>query len=302
MFNSSRASANSIINRVMSNANGIGQSKSQSRNSSNIRGENGHKVSDKAHSIKEVQNLRSITTQYINYVKENYEGKVAGNINTDSAKSFLEEKSQEVSGGTLNTYISTLNKVADNLNKDHIGNLSREAIKDIKDDIKEHTGLQTEHINRAYDNPEAIKEQMQHSTMSISAELQHEAGLRASDSIDSSKWTINNDNTLTIQGSKGGLTYMTAPLSNKLIQKTTEAKEMNYKANYTEYKEDLKEAVEETGQNWNGTHGLRYSFAQERVEELKNQGYTKDQANGQTSLEMGHSRLDITDHYTTFHN
>lgn len=52
MFNSSRASANSIINRVMSNANGIGISKSKSRDKSDIRGENGHKVSDKAHSIK----------------------------------------------------------------------------------------------------------------------------------------------------------------------------------------------------------------------------------------------------------
>jgi len=303
MFNSSRASANSIINRVMSNANGIGESKSQSRNISDIRGENGHKVSDKAHSIKEVQNLRSVTTQYVNYVKENYEGKVSGNINADSAKSFLEAKAQEVSGGTLNTYISTLNKVADNLNKDNIGNLNRETIQSIKNDIKEHIELRNEHINRAYDNPEAIKEQMQHSTMSISAELQHEAGLRASDSIDSSKWTINNnDNTLTIQGSKGGLTYTTLSLSNELIQRTIEAKEMNYKANYTEYKEDLKEAVKNTGQKWNGTHGLRYSFAQERVEDLKAQGYTNDQANGQTSIEMGHSRLDITDHYTNFQN
>jgi hypothetical protein len=68
---------------------------------------------------------------------------------------------------------------------------------------------------------------------------------------------------------------------------------MSYRANYGEYREALKEAVEQTNQKWSGTHGLRYSFAQERLEELENNGYTDLEAKGQTSLEMGHSRLDI---------
>ena len=300
MFNANRASANSIINRVMSNANGIGQSKTESRNSSNLTGANGHKVSDKAHSIKEMQNLRSVTTQYINYVKENFNGKVANNINAESAKQFILAKAQEVGQGTLNTYISTLNKVADNLNKDHIGNLNREAIQNIKTDIKEHIELKSEHINRAYDNVEAIKIEMAHTPFSLSADLQAEAGLRANDVINSDKWQINNDNTLTIHNSKGGLTYTTAPLNSELINRVEEAKEMGYKANYTEYREALREAIQNTNQEYTGTHGLRYSFAQERLEELKQQGYTQEEAKGQVSLELGHSRLDITDHYTKF--
>nr|WP_321266176.1 integrase domain-containing protein [uncultured Sulfurimonas sp.] len=284
----------------MSNANGIGSSKIDSRNNSNQTGENGHKVSDKAHSVKEVQNLRSVTNQYINHVKENYEGKVASNINADSAKSFLEAKSQSVSGGTLNTYSSLMNKVADNLNKDNIGSLNRADIQSIKNELKERVELKSEHINRAYNNPHAIKAEMQNSTMSISADLQHEAGLRANDAIDSSKWTINPNNTITINGSKGGNDYTTRELSQNTIDKAQSAINANYKANYTEYKEALKEAVEATGQTWdkNGTHGLRYDFAQERVQELIKDGKTQDEANGQTSLEMGHSRLDITNHYT----
>ena len=300
MFNAKRASANAIINRVMSNANGIGSSKTESRNNSDLKGENGHKVSDKAHSVKEVQNLRSVTTQYINHVKDTYDGKVAGNINADSAKSFLEAKAQEVSSGTLNTYSSLMNKVADNLNKDNIGSLNRQDIQSIRNDLKEDYGLKSDHLNRAYDNPEAIKAEMQNSTMSISADLQLEAGLRASDSIDSSKWTINPNNTITIENSKGGISYTTKELSQNTIEKAKSAIEANYKANYTEYKEALKEAVEKTGQEWdkNGTHGLRYSFAQERLEELKNLGMTENEAKGQVSLEMGHSRIDITNHYT----
>jgi len=298
MFNANRATASSIINRVMSNANGINVSKSLSRQRSDKIGANGHKVSDKAHSIKELQNMRSITTQYINYVKENYDGKVANNINSDSAKSFLEHKAEQVSSGTLNTYISTMNKISDNLNKDSIGTLSREDIQSIKSDIKENYSLAKNHENRAYNDPISIRNEMSHTPFSISSDLQHEAGLRANDSIDSSKWTINDDNSLTIHGSKGGITYQTAILSDSLINRVSEAKEMNYKANYTEYKDTLKEAVQSTGQNWSGTHGLRYNFAQEQVSQLQEQGYTKAQSDGLTSLYMGHSRLDITKHYT----
>jgi len=301
MFNAKRASANAIINRVMSNANGINQSKVEARNSSNQIGENGHKVSDKAHSIKEVQNLRSVTTQYINFVKENYAGKVAGNINAESAKAFLEAKAIEVKGSTLNTYTSLMQKVSDNLNKDGIGNLNRQDIRSIKQELKEDYSLSKEHINRAYDNTQAIQEQMRQTTMSLSADLQIEAGLRASDAINSDKWQINQDNTLTINDSKGGITYTTAPISNELIQRVQEAKEIGYRANYSEYREALKEAVQSTGQNYTGTHGLRYSFAQDRMEKLLGTGlYTRNEIKGQVSLEMGHSRLDITDHYTSF--
>lgn len=301
MFNARRASANAIINRVMSNANGIGRSKTEARNNSNITAENGHKVSDKAHSIKEMQNLRTVTTQYINFVKDNYAGKTAGNINAESAREFIFNKiADNVKGGTLNTYISALNKVADNLNKDNIGNLNREAIQNIKSDIKEVVELKSDHTNRAYENAEAIKQKMQDTIYALSTDLQAEAGLRANDSIDSSKWTINQNNTLTIHDSKGGLTYNTAPISHELIERVAEAKEMGYKANYEEYREALKEVAEATNQQWHGTHGLRYSFAQERIEQLREQGYTQTEAKGQVSLELGHSRLDITDHYTKF--
>jgi hypothetical protein len=300
MFNASRASANSIINRVMSNANGIGQSKSEARANSGLKGANGHNVSDKAHSIKEVQNMRSVTTQFVNFVNENYDGKVANNINADSAKAFLEAKAQEISGGSLNTYVSTMNKIADNLQKDGIGDLSREVIQDIKSDLKEAYSLHSEHINRAYEDTQAIKDEMQNTPYALSADLQHEAGLRADDAINSGKWSVNEDNTLTVHDSKGGIDYTTTHLSDELIQRVGEAIENGYNANYSEYRETLKEAVEATGQEWSGTHGLRYNFAQERVEELRENGHSEDEARGITSLEMGHSRLDITDHYTTF--
>jgi hypothetical protein len=298
MFNAKRASANSIVNKVMSNSNGIGQSKSSARAKSGLKGQNGHKVSDKAHSIKEMQNLRSFTKQYITHVKENYDGKVANNINENSLRTFIMEKMQEVSGGTLNTYFSTANKMIDNLNKDNIGNLTKEDVKDIKSDVKEFTNLKSEHTNRAYNDPQAIKDKMRNTPYSLSSNLQYEAGLRASDAINSDKWTLNQDNTLTIHESKGGLDYQTTQLSPETAERVQDAIQNGYRVSYEEYRATFKEVVENTGQNYTGTHGLRYNFAQTRIKELENYGFTKEEADGQTSLNMGHSRLDITNHYT----
>ncbi len=112
-----RASANAVIKALMSNAQGIGTSKIQSRNSSNLKGQNGHAISSKAHSIASMQNLRTVTTQYINYVDENYDGRVLNNINSESIRDFIDYKAEALADSSLNTYISELGKVVDNLNE-----------------------------------------------------------------------------------------------------------------------------------------------------------------------------------------
>ena len=46
-----------------------------------------------------------------------------------------------------------------------------------------------------------------------------------------------------------------------------------------------------------GGHGLRHSYAQERIEDLQRDGHTYDSALGLVSQEMGHFRADITEVY-----
>lgn len=292
-----RASGNAVIKAVMSNANGIGQSKTTARATSGVKGQNGQNISTKAHSISAVQNLRTVSTQYVNFVKDNYEGRVLENINNESIKDFIDSKLEDgVSGGTINTYISELGKFSDNLNQLGYENTNREEITAYRQELKEEgVILQGEHLDRAYDNAEQIVSDMYDNTpYGLSAELQYEAGLRADDALNSDKWTINEDNTLTITGSKGGVEYTTRELEHDLIERIGEAIENNYKGDYNEYRELLKETI---GEDYNGTHGLRYNYAQERVEELRQQGQTESEALSQTSLEMGHSREEITLHY-----
>lgn len=292
-----RSSANFIKAEVMKNANGLGQSKTEARANSDVKGQNGHDISTKAHSISSIENLRTVTNQYIDFVKENCDGKVAGNIDNESVKAFIDSKAQEVAGSTLNTYISALAKMSDNLNQLGVNTISREAITDYRNDLKENgVDLKSEHINRAYEDPSNIVNNMEINTpYGLSATLQQEAGLRVDDALNSSKWTLNADNSLHIEGSKGGINYDTKILSDETAERVREAIENGYKVPYDEYREALKENV--TGEDYNGTHGLRYNFAQERVEELKEQSYTHSEALSQTSLEMGHSREEITEHY-----
>jgi integrase len=63
------------------------------------------------------------------------------------------------------------------------------------------------------------------------------------------------------------------------------------------YRNNIQAAAEKTEQQYNGSHGLRWCFAQNRMAELKCTGVGYVQALGQVSREMGHNRISITEHY-----
>lgn len=287
----SRASAKAVINQVMSQANGIGSSKTEARRQSAVLGQNGQAISTKAHSIKSLQNLRSITTQFVNFIKETHGNRVVKNINNETIKEFINHKlEQGNSQGTINTYISTLSKMSDNLNRLNINSTSRSEITDYRNELKA-TGndLQKNHTNRAYNNPQAIVNEMRDSPYFLSAQLAYEAGLRADDAIHSDKWTLNSDNTVHIKGSKNGINYTTSTLSDETAQRVRDAIESGYKVNYGEFNKALKEVVANCNENWTGIHGLRYSYAQETI--------SNGVSRAELSLAMSHSRIEVLDVY-----
>jgi len=65
----------------------------------------------------------------------------------------------------------------------------------------------------------------------------------------------------------------------------------------TSYRDSLKAAAKATGQEYHGSHGLRWNFAQERFREVQECGLTHLQALQTVSQELGHNRVDITMHY-----
>ncbi len=63
------------------------------------------------------------------------------------------------------------------------------------------------------------------------------------------------------------------------------------------YRAHLKGAAAKTGQKYEGSHGLRWSWAQERHSALQQRGMNYEKSLSQVSQEMGHERGDITEHY-----
>lgn len=72
-----------------------------------------------------------------------------------------------------------------------------------------------------------------------------------------------------------------------------------FKIDADSYRSSLKEAAQASGQDYDkkGSHGLRWNFAQERLQEIQKHGYYHEQGQVVVSQEMGHERADITMHY-----
>jgi integrase len=296
-----RASANAIIKVVMNQANAIGRSKIGEKAQSSIIAQNGQKISQYNHSVSSQQNFRTVLTQYINYVKNNYDGKVLKSVNSNTMSEFIYQKSLEIKGSSLNSYISTMAKVSDTFNSFGIDTTDRASITSLRQDIKAMgVSLQKENINRSYSNPIALVEHIsQHTLYGLSAKLQLYAGLRIDDATNFNKLHINDNNTLRVIRSKGGINYATKKLSQRLIEELQEAKKQNVNIDKGEYRNALINASKETSQDYQGSHGLRYNYANFRVKELidSDSGLSLKESQLQCSLEMGHSRVEIVEHY-----
>lgn len=69
------------------------------------------------------------------------------------------------------------------------------------------------------------------------------------------------------------------------------------KIDHDKYRHELKKAAAATSQRYTGSHGLRHSFAQRRLEECLAHGMGEVVAKLKVAHEMGHSRPSITESY-----
>ena len=264
------------VSQILQKVNGIGTSKKETREQSGAKSlESGHKVSDKVHSYKSLENMRNDLTNLANYAKAEFQIKDIKEINIDIVKSWIDSKN--ISYNTASNYFSELNKVSDHFN------FTREEIKELRADLKNDlpkTVLET----RAYKNLEKIELNPKHQA---AFELQRDHGLRvnASTHIDLNKQLHGNTLTYREKGGKLSQKELNASLTSKIIKNAVNGK---YEVNKRTYSRNLQKKIEESGQKYNGTHGIRHTYAQKMLE-----NHTK----AEVSQEMGHSREEITDTY-----
>ena len=222
-----------------------------------------------------MENLKNDLTNLASFAKNEFQLRDIKEINIDIVKSWIDSKN--ISYNTASNYFSELNKVSDHFN------FTREEIKELRADLKNDlpkTVLET----RAYKNLEKIELNPKHQA---AFELQRDYGLRvnASTHIDLNKQL--NGNTLTYREKGGKLSQkeINPNLAQKLKENAVEGK---YEINKRTYARDFQKQIEKSGQKYNGTHGIRHTYAQKMLE---------THSKAEVSQEMGHSREEITDTY-----
>ena len=70
-----------------------------------------------------------------------------------------------------------------------------------------------------------------------------------------------------------------------------------FRLSYQAYSNDIKQACKNLGVAAHGSHGFRWTFAQNRVRTYQEYGYTYEQSLQGVSWEMKHFRASITEHY-----
>ena len=264
------------VSQILQKVNGIGTSKKDSREQSGVKSlESGHKISDKVHSFKSLENLKNDLTNLATYAKTEFKIQDIKAINIDIVSSWLESKN--IGYNTASNYASELNKVSDHFN------FTREEIKELRADLKKELP-KAELETRAYKNLEKIELKEKHQ---VAFELQRDYGLRvnASTHIDLNKQL--HGNTLTFREKGGKLSHK--ELSPNLAQKLkVNAVDGKYEINKRTYARDLQKQIEKSGQKYTGTHGIRHTYAQKMLE---------THSKAEVSQELGHTREEITDTY-----
>ena len=259
--------------------NGISVSKLERRNESGLSAENGHKVSDLFHSYKSLDNARADMLNLGKFAKDELGIKDMSKIGINGINEWI--KSKNITYRTASNYLSEINKV-----HEHLG-VSKEEIKELRAELKnnlERVGT-LHNTTRAYKSLDKIQLS---DKAQIAFELQRDYGLRAKEATHINLERQLKENTLSYLQKGGKLSEIT--LSPTLVSKIKEnAVNGKYELNYKTYSRELKAAIEKTGQKYNGTHGIRHTFAQNQLEA----GTSKQNV----SEMMGHVREEITNVY-----
>lgn len=293
-----RGSINYQVGQIWKQVDGIGISKSITREESTIKGQNGHNVSNKVHSFNSKDEFINRAKELGNYAKQHFGIKDMQSINNEVITSYINHKIEDgLKYRSISTYISQLEKIQVGLSQmdqklqSHQNLFTRESLVEARATARLES-LKSEHINRAYNNPNAFQSDLSKKSQ-ITLQLQKNHGLRVDEATKIKNSQLMGNNTIKIQG-KGGYTR-DVRVSKELYNQIAHNK--GHFQSYSNYTSDLKSAVEKNGENWTGTHGLRYNYAQNTLETKVSNGMSYDEAKAEVSFELGHHRTEITEHY-----
>lgn len=252
------------------------------------------------HSYATADAYRDVWRDFLKETKENFGVKNIENITGQHIQSYLESKiEKEIAHSTFMQYSAALEKLEVALNRyaedkdtgkeynfsENIANVREIA----------HQELSRFDDSRAYQDPEKLISNIQDERFKLAATLQYQSGLRLKELGELRE----KDGQFKVLG-KGGKIREVNIKENLKEQVREYLKQNNFKFTETEknqYRETLKQSALNTNQRYTGTHGLRWNYAQERFNNLQEQGKSYNESLVKVSQELGHERADITEHY-----
>ena len=299
------------VNQVFNTINNIGSSKHAAKMEARESGASTwHEIGKEIgiYSYSTLDLYRDVAKDLLNYTKEQFGIKDIEKLNGEHISSFLETKIADgVKYSTFQTYAAALEKLEVALNKysetHEKGNTYNfsEAIKEVREEAREVLDRSVE--TRAYEDPKGLIESIKDETFKTLAEVQYQGGFRISEINHVSPEQFKENNIFEVWDGKGGKDRE-IQLPENVYNSFKELVENNIDKSYdkftfdnNDYREAIKEASELSNQEYHGSHGLRWNFAQESFAEFQENGFSYEEALQEVSNLLGHERPDITEHY-----
>jgi integrase len=164
---------------------------------------------------------------------------------------------------------------------------------------------------REYEDPVRLIAGVADPCFNLAARLQHEGGARIREAALVGPDQLLGTGVDEVTGRQIGRVFLTSvackggrereiKVSLRTYEDLSEVIRLNgeLRIDHDRYRYALKKAAEQSGQKYNGSHGLRYCFAQRRLRECRKAGMGEIEAMLRVAVEMGHSRPGITAGYT----
>jgi hypothetical protein len=258
-------------------------------------------------SFKTAKEYAGVWYQLASYVREEFGINKITEVKPEHIESFIEQKA-ELSPKSLKNISSAIGKLENVIEQKlciEVDFGSREHLSGRWLANKIASELDHSSMRGAYENPQALVENLSSPTNQLVAELQWRGGFRIHEIAkireDSFKsWTNSCGQEcwgITVKGKGGYERTVEVPFDLWTIAKDHVEQFGRITFDYKDYLNDLRQSAWETGQPYQGSHGLRYNFAQERYDELIANGWGHNEALKEVSEALGHHRPEITMHY-----
>lgn len=275
-----------------------------------------HEYYQHVSSYKTMETYRSVWNNFFNYLREHWKLKNCELITEQHIKSYFEYKIEYYPSKQYTEKISSaLGKLEIALNqysrvtKENPTLYNFNIRQTILDKARDYELVANNYKNRTYQNPLAIINNLSTSQHKLAATIQLEGGARAEgvglikkeqlhgykiDDISQDKKGILETKE---KGGKIGDILLSPETYEELENYFSNSARSIFKINYQQYENDIKNSCALSGETMNGSHGFRWTFAQNRVRVYQGYGYSYEQALQGVSWEMKHFRASITEHY-----